>query len=187
MSDLDYMEEFQEDSTTAMSEVMRLVDALIIAQERVVEAEELLKERSAFERKLREETIPQYMGQHRLSSLELENGRVVSVSDELSASLPKDEEKRRAAIAFLMANEGGELVKDEITIVDPDEELVEVLQAKELTYERALNVPAAQLKAWLRRVLGYAKNTVARMSPQDIPPELSLYLYKNTKISKGAK
>jgi len=183
MSDENYLDEFVEDSGTAMTEVMRLVDALIEAQARVEEAEEELSNRKQLERTIREQTIPSYMAQHRLTSLGLENGKVVTISEELALSMPKDEAKKRAVIGFLYANEGGDLVKERVSFEDADEEILGMLQDKGITFERSEDVNTNSLKAWFRRKLGLTANTVAQFSTQEVPPEANLYLYRNTKIT----
>lgn len=183
MSD-SFMEDFQEESGTALGEVMELVRALECAQSRVEEAEEHLSDLKTQERILREQTIPQYMAQHRLSELTLDNGRTVSISEELSCAFPKDENKRRAIIDFLLKHEGGDLVKDEIVIYDADPEVLASLTERGITFDRSVSVNVSSLKAWFRRNLGLAKNTIAQFAPNDAPPEVSLYLYRNTKISK---
>lgn len=185
MADVEFMESFQEDTTTALEEVMRLVQALETAQARVEEADEELTKRKALERQLREVTIPQYMAQHRLSELKLDNGRRVSITEELALSVPKDEDKKKRIVAFLMANEGGDLVKDEITFNDADEEILAALSEKGITFERTVGFNTTSLKAWIKRALGLTKNTLARIEKNALPEELNVYLYKNTKISKG--
>lgn len=183
MSDLNYLDEVQESPETAMSEVMRMVDALQAAQRRVEELEDALKNANSVERMIREQTIPGYMAQHRLNKLELENGLTVSVSEELALTMPKDENKRKAVVAFLLQHEGGELVKEVVSFEDADEEIITALTEKGITYERKIDVNTNSLKAWFRRTLGLAKNSVQRFAPSEVPEEVNLYLYKTTKIS----
>jgi len=185
--DLGYLDKFVEDTSSAMSEVMRLVDALLQAKARVEEAEQELSNREKLERELREQIIPSFMAQHRLNDIGLENGLRVEVEDALSASLPKDEAKKRRVLDFLMSNEGGDIIKEEVSFEDADAETIAFLQEREISFNRTTTVNAAQFKAFFRHGLGYAKNSVARFQPADVPPEANLYLYRTTKITGKKK
>lgn len=178
-----YLDTYEASPSTAMGEVVRMVTALREAQARVEALEEQLKNANAMERMLREQTIPSYMAQHGLNKLELEDGLTVTITEELALSFPKDENKRKRIIAFLLEHEGGDLVKEVVSFQDADDEILAALSSKGITYEREVNVNTTSFKAWMKRALGMAKNTVQRFAPSEVPEEVNLYLYKNTKLS----
>jgi len=182
-ADLSYLDENTQDIGTALSEVMRLVEALTHAQQRVEEAENLLSNCKKEERRLREEVIPSYMKQHQLEELTLENGVKVSIVDELAISVPADEKKREILFSFLLDNEGGDLIKEKVEFEDADDEVINLLQTKGITFNRSSTVNTLSLKAWMKRALGMTKGSIARLSLSDVPSELNLYLYSNTKVT----
>ena len=73
--------------------------------------EESMKELSEKLRTLRHETIPNLMGQAQLLQFKMDDGTIISVDDFCSGSLPKDTEKRRAALDLLLAYGADGLIK----------------------------------------------------------------------------
>lgn len=181
--DFSYLDDYVPEKETALSEVMRLVDALMEMQHKVELAEKELYDVKKEERRLREEIIPSYMKQHNLEELVLSNGKKVTITDELSLAVPSDEQKRKVLFSFIAEHGGGDLIKEKIVFEDADEEILNVLEQKGITYERSLTVNTNSLKAWMKRALGMTKGSVARLKPEEVPQEANLWLYCNTKIT----
>lgn len=172
-----------EEKPTALSEVMLYVDKLKEIRDEIAEREAALKELKKQDEKLSMEIIPTYFQQHGISELALENGQKVLVKEDLAASVPvKDLIKREAVIKWLIQHGGGDLVKDTLTIEDPEVDTIKYLTARGYSPEVTVAVNSNSLKAFLKEALGMKKGAVATISAQDVPPELSLYVYSKTDI-----
>jgi hypothetical protein len=74
------------------------------------------------------------------------------------------------------------MIKDTLIVEDPDQEFIDLLQAREITFERKKDVNTNSLKAWFRRMLGIAQGTVRRFEEKDVPKEANLFPYWETTI-----
>ena len=184
----DFLAELPEENPAEalLREVMVLVNALLEARKARETIEAQLEEAKKKERELNEKVIPDLLTRNRLTKLVLANKATVEVKEDLSASVPEDPDKKEKCYKWLAGHGGADLIKDEVTILDPTVGLLNVLHEQGLEYERNKKVNAASLKAFLRGELGIgAKNSIVRLQPADVPAELGLYRYWKTSI-KGA-
>jgi hypothetical protein len=167
---------------TAMDEIMEFVDALIIIRGEIDVLEESLKQAQKTEQRLSGDLIPTYMAANGLEELRLANGKHVKVKEDVKASIPKDPLKRDAALSWLFENGGGDLVKDELRVLDPDAEFIEMLKKEGVEFERDQTVNTMSLMAWFREALGIKKGSVARIELSQVSPNMSLFVYRKTTI-----
>jgi hypothetical protein len=180
----------QPDGPSALAQVMVVInnwrDLCKRVENKAAELEELQKQ----ERIFNEQTIPNLLLQHGLESLTLSelgpkgDPLKITVTEDLSVSLPKkDQDARKVALAWLENNGAGDIIKDLLSIEDPEDWIKATLKEHGVGFMQDRDVNAASLKAWVKRALGMTKNTIASVEPDAVPPELGLYRYKRTKIS----
>lgn len=98
----------------AMKKIAALVDEVELANERVRQAEGMLKDASKIRERLLRQDIPDFMEECGLSKIETEEGRKVEVKEELKASIKKDNQEE--AYAWLRDNDYGDIIKDEVIV-----------------------------------------------------------------------
>jgi hypothetical protein len=96
-----------------LSELARLGQALIDAEEAVEKAEQALKDRKAELRKLVESEIPDYMQECGVSKVTLDGGATIGYKDDVR--LEWDEAKKANAFEWLESNDFGGLIKTGVT------------------------------------------------------------------------
>tara|TARA_R110002020_G_scaffold27832_1_gene89438 strand:+ start:101 stop:643 length:543 start_codon:yes stop_codon:yes gene_type:complete len=101
-------------STVGLSEVSKLALELKTAQESLTLAEELAKDCKRKVREIAEERLPEAMAELNLSKIDLEDGSSISVSKFYSASIPR--EKQEDAFSWLVENEHGDLIKNQVSV-----------------------------------------------------------------------
>tara|TARA_R110000751_G_scaffold25055_6_gene68409 strand:- start:311 stop:856 length:546 start_codon:yes stop_codon:yes gene_type:complete len=106
--------ELEELSREGLSAVSKLALKMRQAQEKLLLAEELVKNWKAIFREISEEQLPEAMAELNLSSLDLEDGSSISVSRYYSASIPKD--KQNEAFTWLVDNKHGDLIKNQVSV-----------------------------------------------------------------------
>ena len=87
---------------------------LEIAEQEVVELEDALKEKKEGVRKLSEEEIPQFLAEKGLSSITLDNGTEVKITEEVRPGIKVAD--RSYCYAWLRDNGYGDLVKSNVTV-----------------------------------------------------------------------
>lgn len=97
-----------------LDEMAKLARSLLDAEADVDKAEKALKEANERLRVLREETIPGVMTELGLESVNLSDGTVVKVKDEVYASIPAA--KREEAFTWLVDHDHAALIKTEVSI-----------------------------------------------------------------------
>ena len=141
------------------------VDASIKATE--LQLEEAKKQRN----KLQMELLPEAMMAARKKKLVMQDGAVLSLRDFLAASLPSQSkireesdpevqaelaERRQAGLSWLRENNGGAIIKNELTIDIPKgndnvvSQVITVAEELGLPWSRAENVHAKTLESFLR-------------------------------------
>jgi len=146
----------------SLTQMARLVRALINAEERVANAEKLLKENKEKVRVLKEESIPSAMHELGLEKLKLDTGQEISIKQDVYASIPKAE--KEAAYRWLTDNGYGGLIKLDVTAKFGREESVvasavyEKLIVEGHTASLTQNINAQTLKAFLREQITKATN-----------------------------
>ncbi len=123
-----------------MSRVMTLANLLVKQQAETKALEDALKDAKARLRSLEREDLPALMAEIGLTELKLADGSVVSIKEEVDAGL--SEERRPAALRWLLDNGFGGLIKTEITVAF---ERGQHDEAEKLAAELGLTVPNLNL------------------------------------------
>ncbi len=179
----DFLENIEpEENATALGQVMAQATRLMELRAQIEDREARLDELKKLEREMSRETVPNLLLQHGLETLGLSNGMTLSVSDELEVAVPKNEDGRRKVIGWLYDHGAGDLVKQELSFEDPDDEIRALLSERGYVFSENTTVNANSLKAWFRGALGIKKASVQRIEVSDVPKEANLFLYKKTTI-----
>ncbi len=129
--------------------------------------------------------IPEMFQKKKWSMMKMKNGMKIEITEDISVSVPaKDLEKRKLALDWLKANEGASLIAKEVALGEWSEEKVSKLQVLGLTYLVQESVNTNSLRSWIKGKLGMKKNSIPTLALSEIPPFLSPFLIKDTKISK---
>ena len=165
-------------STDGLSEVSKLALQLKQAQEKLGLAEELVKDWKRKVRELAEELLPEAMAELNLSKIDLEDGSSISVSKYYSASIPR--EKQEEAFNWLVDNEHGDLIKNQVSVsfVRGEETKAQKFAADLADNDYAVNtrkwVEPMTLKAWCKGQTEKGKSV-----PNDL---FGLYIGNRAKI-----
>lgn len=123
--------------------------------------------------------MPGIMAKNKVATYTLENGVKVTSKTSVFASLPKEDPvARERALAWINEQGGGGLIKDKLVVESPTQDLIESVKGR-FPMERLQDVHPATLKAFVSDLLGYKKGSVARVTEDEVPPELHVYI-KNT-------
>lgn len=126
--------------------------------------------------------IPKLLGRANVRSFTTENGLTVSCKETVFASLPKlDLVARKRAMDWLNANGGGSLIKDNLIVESPTQDLISSLQDR-YKIERKMDVNTNSLKSFVSELLGYKKGSVAQMDLEEVPVELHAFVKRETII-----
>jgi hypothetical protein len=104
--------EGEEDTLALLQEV--LLEAVSL-EEHAVSLEEDLKQVKSSLRAMKEQRIPELMASLRMEQMTW-NGWSITIKDFVSGGLPKEGEKKTAAINWLKDNDGGSLIKTEVKV-----------------------------------------------------------------------
>jgi len=185
MSDLTFLEEpGTEISANELSQLTALAQTLVDVRVKIASLEESLAVEKELEKKLSEVEIPAFMTKLSVNELALNSGARITIKEELYAAVPKDATKRMIAMDWLSAHGGGELIKDVLTVQDPEERIIEELEAVGATYERNKDVNTNSLKAFFKEALGLKKGSTARITLNDVAKELNVYIQRVTKVAE---
>lgn len=117
---MDGFSEFDEGETNiseiTIAELSALGHKLVQAEGAVEALEDALKSAKQHYQDLRSKVIPERLAEAQVAFIGLEDGRKIEVVDFVSGSLPKDPEKRAAAIAWLDANGGNDLLGTTVSV-----------------------------------------------------------------------
>ena len=123
--------------------------------------------------------MPNIMAENKVANYTLENGVKVTSKTSVYASLPKDDPiARERALKWVNEQGGGGLIKDKLVVESPTQDLIDSVKGK-FPMERLQDVHPATLKSFVSDLLGYKKGSVAKVTEDEIPPELHVYI-KNT-------
>lgn len=182
MDDLSFLESTELDKNS-LNKLSEKVNNLKRIRKEIAQHEEMLKELKKLESTISGEEIPSFMAQFGIDSLTLDDGSGLTIKEDLSVSLPKlDPIKRKLIMDWISENGGRHLIKDNVTIEDVDETIMEALQDLNCYYTRKKDINPQSLKAFFRDLLGMKKNTVQKVELTDIPVEANLFVYRETKI-----
>lgn len=123
--------------------------------------------------------MPSIMAKNKVTTYTLENGIKVTSKTSVYASLPKEDPiARESALKWINEQGGGGLIKDKLVVTSPTQDLIDSVKGK-FQMERLQDVHPSTLKAFVTELLGYKKGSVARVTEDEVPPELHVYV-KNT-------
>lgn len=184
MNDHDFLEESQTLDSAALATLQGKLSGLTDLRTQIAEVESHLKELKKEEMKRSREDIPSFLLQFGINRLDLDNGMCVTIKEDIACTVPKtDMVKRQAVMNFLIKNGGGGLIKDKVQIEDPTVAVMNKLEEDGVQYARTQDVNTSSLKAFVRGLLGLKKNTVASVEVSEVPKELNLYVYRETKVT----
>lgn len=177
--------EGQEKVADILEELADKVNKLIQKRADIAFSEVKLKEMNVQEKSLSQDEIPQLLLSRGLSSISLSTGEKIDIIEKLAASIPKrDEIKKSKVLKWLIENGGGNLIKQELKVEEPEKVIVDFLQEKGIPFTNLPSVNSNSFKAFLNAKLGLKKGSLQELELGDIPEEVNPYLYKETKIKK---
>lgn len=183
--DLDFLEQPQALDKTALATLQDKLSRLRKKRERIAALDEELKATKAEERSLSGEEIPNFLQQYGITGLTLETGEKLSIKEDIEINIPKtDPHKRSVVFAFFREHGGGGLIKDTLITEDPTIALINRLEEEQIPYSRTLSVNTNSAKAFMRSLLGLTKSKIATVEASEVPPELNLFVVKNTYIKE---
>lgn len=106
----------QDEKPTDVQMIVELAEEVADVERSVEELEGALKEAKKRLNLLKTKRIPEEMARIEMEEFKLPSGIRIKITDFVSGSLPKEEDKRIAAIDWLDANEGGGLIKTELSV-----------------------------------------------------------------------
>lgn len=161
------------------------VNKMIELQDKINEISLQLKDLKEEESKLREEIIPMFLESKGMKSITFDTGEKIEIIKDLFVSIPKEDLiAKYEALKWLSINGGGYLIKDELIIDEPTEELLITLRNLQIEYTQEKNVNTNSLKAWFKEQLGMKKGTLPVISIDNVPKSLNLFIKNNTKLIK---
>ena len=123
--------------------------------------------------------MPSIMAKNKVATYTLENGVKVTSKTSVYASLPKEDPiARERALKWINEQGGGGLIKDKLVVESPTQDLIDSVKGK-FPMERLQDIHPSTLRAVVADLLGYKKGSVARVTEDEVPPELHVYI-KNT-------
>lgn len=111
MSSYDYSE-FKESGTELLQAISDAGDQLLEAEKEVTEAEKILKQKELKLRELTDKIVPELMDRAGMEEFKLKDGRKVTVSENIRASL--SQERMDQGAAWLRDNGHGSIVKTQV-------------------------------------------------------------------------
>ena len=180
--DTSFLEGEKENGLDILEELSNYADAVVNIHKDISETEELIKGMKKEERKLSEEDIPNLMLSKGLTSISLESGETIVVTEDLTAALPKDPTNRKIVLKWLIDNGGSGMIKEEINIEEPEKLLLTYLIDNRIPFDKIFNVHHATLKSFLKSKLGITKGSLQEVELGDIPKEVNVFVYRKTKI-----
>jgi hypothetical protein len=161
---------------------MKYVNVLETLEEDIHNLEEQLKSKEAIRDELSKETIPAMLSENGLDELKLSNGKRLSIKEDLYVTLPKNETGRKSVLNWLRNNGGADLIKEDMVIETPPDEVKTFLALRGVTYSQELAVNGNSLKAWFKRKLGLAKGSIQEIQLDSVPKEANLYIDRRVEI-----
>ena len=118
-----------------------------------------------------------------LKSIETENGIKIEVQEKIAVSLPKrDINKRLKALDWIRNNGGAPLISNDLLVSDPEEGLKHWLIEHKIPFQVKQDIHYARLKSFISGKLGMKKGSLPEIETSDVPSELNLFIYNETKI-----
>lgn len=152
------------DGSAARMKFAEIAEKFIEAKQAVAEAEEFLKSAKERLRQVEEEELPDAMAEANISEFKLEDGSKIAVRDFIIGSLPKDDEARIKALAWVEDHDGAELIRTQVSMKFGVKEHNVALDLAEQLRERGYDVTTdhgihpQSLYAWARELLRDGKD-----------------------------
>lgn len=128
--------------------------------------------------------IPKLMSMANIQSFTTEDGKKLSCKETVLCSLPKEDmDARKRALDWINEQGGGSLIKDNLTVESPNAELLAYVEGK-FNCSRKKDIHPQSLKSFMSELLGFKKNSIAQLDVEEVPPELHLFIKKETVVSK---
>lgn len=167
-----------------LEKLSALADEALALEELTAQLEEDLKVANSALNALKSRTIPDLMAELGMESF-TRNGQTLGIYEFVSGSLPKDEEKRKRAIAWLESNGGGGLIKTEISMSFGKDDRDQAVQTYKMLKQAGADpkaetgVHASTLQAFARERLKNGEQIDTEM--------LGLYTGRVVKIKEAKK
>lgn len=181
MSD-SFLDDFKDESATALEEVMRYVNVMQTLEHDIQSLEDQLKEKVLLYEEVSERTLPAMLAENGLDELKLANGKKLSVSEDVYVSVPKNDIGRKIVLKWLSDNGADDLIKENMIIEEPPEELKTFISMRGINYSQDRTVNTNSLKAWFKRKLGMARGSIQEIQLTDVPKEANLFVERRAKI-----
>ena len=170
---LDFMEDVQlsdeDKGTVILNGLQTLVVSYDQLKERIKSEESYLKELKEQFNSIAQHGIPDYLDEFGLSGITLSDKRKIKVEKDVSVSV-KDQD---AFFNFLRSRKDDAIIKDTITIENPESKTKTLLLENHIVYDSEKKVHSQTLKKYFRDLIELG----------DTPPEcVSVYIYNKTKI-----
>jgi len=180
--DFKFLEGKDSPATDVLKEISTAVNILIDIRKDIDHMEDQLKDLKKDETQLSQEDVPNLLLERGLTSITLESGEKIEISEDLHTSLPKDPIKRKVVLRWLINNGGSGMIKEEVKIEEPEKSLIDYLIEEDIPFERIHDIHNSTLRAFFKSKLGISKGSLQEIEIGDIPKEASIFVFKKTKI-----
>lgn len=171
----------------SMNEALKRLAEETVSTERLVkDLEANLDEVKKRLNKLKSVDLPDKMAECGFSSLELDDGTIIKVEEFLSGSLPKEPEKRDAAICWLEDHDAAALIKTELKIDFQKSQHNEAMSLANELHERGFDANAT-MGVHPQTLLAHVRERLRK--GEEVPLEvLGIYAGRvaKVKLPKGA-
>ena len=170
---------FNEPPTNALKALGDLAKEAVSLAEIADFAEAVAKHAKAEYELIVSGAMPNVMAQAGVAKFTTEDGSVCENKTQVFVSLPKEDLlARERALKWINEQGGGSLIKDQLIVESPTQDLINEVKGK-FPMERKQDIHPSTLKAFMSDLLGYKKGSTARMTEDEVPPELHVFV-KNT-------
>jgi hypothetical protein len=166
-------------SGTILEEVSAMATRLSQLEEKVRLAEEAFKLAKKEYETYSMVTLPNVFQTNGLSSMVLENGKKIVLTDKFSCQPQKSDEARKVVRDFLKAHSGDALIKEN-AIVSADD--IEKLKSAGIQFSVTSDVNTNSLKSFLKEILGYKENCIATVEEKDLPKQLGFWKWAEVEV-----
>lgn len=168
-------------------ELTQYTEALMEAKKQLSEAERAMEAAQKVYNDLARTVLPEILAKAHLTELRMEDGKIITVKEDLKCSIPKDAMKRAVCMEFLRSRGYADNIKQEVVITESDtqrvsQELLDMLTQAGISYDRTEDVHSQTLKKIMRELTGIGKGAFAVLERGDIPEEFGLFLFKEATI-----
>lgn len=170
----------QEESSDAMTELRKLAQETVDTERLVADLEENLSEVKKRLNKLKTVDLPDKMAECGLGALTMDDGTAIKIEEFVSGSLPKDFEKRDAAICWLEDHDAAAIIKTELSIAFEKSQHNEAMSLVNELHERGFDA-AAKMGVHPQTLIAHVKERLRK--GEEVPLEvLGLYAGRTAKI-----